>query len=128
MEIRAHTKSMPAGKRREFLNTALSKGDDLTLSAILSAPAFLSGQSDTDIQYYTRQYNEKKFPLLSKRLEVMNGALNLLNERSALIFPEIEKAIGAPALMVKRLRDAKNDAEKAFILKDIEPKSNEDFV
>ena len=128
IEIRAHVKSMPTAKRRDFINSALSKNDDLTLSAILGAPAFLSGQSDMDIQYFTRQYHEKKNPQLTQRLEVMNGALNLLNDRSGLIFPEIEKAIGASALMVKRLRDAKNDAEKAFILKDIEPKSNEDFV
>lgn len=117
-EIRAHAKGLTTEQRRKFLDEAQQSHDHITISAVLSAPGYLSGLSETERQIRTRLYHEATSPDVAKKLKVMKGARSMIEERAGLVFKEIEKAVGAPAHKVKALREAKSKAEAAFILKD----------
>ncbi|RYF47200.1 MAG: hypothetical protein EOO38_12600 [Cytophagaceae bacterium] len=117
-EIRAHVKALPTDKRYEFLKASQEAGDTTTLCAVLGAPAFLSGMTQVDRDVYTRLYHESKAPDAAKRLSVMKKARDLIYDRSGMIFPETEKAVGASQSKINMLRKARNEAERAFIVRD----------
>ncbi len=113
-EIRAHVKSLPQDKRNALLTSKLSSKDDMTLSAVLGAPAFLSGLDDAMQAHLTRQYRETQEPVLAKRLKALTGAKKLIEQRGGLVFKEIEKAVGMPPHKVTSLRQARTAAEQAL--------------
>lgn len=115
-EIRAYAKGLSTGERMTFLKTAIEEGDELTVGAVLGAPAYLSGVERQTVEVFTRLYHERANPLTAKKLKAMKGALDLIDQRSGLVFQEIEKAVGAPPQKVQMLRQAKTDAERAFVL------------
>lgn len=115
-EIRAHFKSLPDAKRMVALNEAVKAKDLVTLTAVLGAPAYLSGLSPEVQKHATRSYREATQPDIAKRLRVMNAALELLDQRAGLVFNEIEKAMGARWDVVKKLRTLDSDAQKALLL------------
>lgn len=117
-EIRSHVKTLNNKQRNAFLADAHSKGDYQTLKAILGAPAYLTGLMDEEVKHHTRLYHEQRNPTQAKKLQAMQSALQLMNERSGLVFNEVEKAVGASSHVVKRLRDAKSESEQFFILKE----------
>jgi hypothetical protein len=117
-EIRAHVKAMPAGKRVEFLRQAIDRGDEITASAILGSPSYLSGIDDEAQAIFTRHYHERISPDKAKRLKVMEGAQALMVKNIGLIFKEFTTAVGASQGKVNALRAAKTKAEEAFILRD----------
>jgi hypothetical protein len=63
-----------------------------------------------------REYHTTHNPQTAKRLNVMKGALALIDQRSGLVFKEMEKAVGSTPAKVRALRDAKAAAEKAFVM------------
>lgn len=118
-EIRAHFKALkPAGDdgRRGRLNDALAANDQQTLTAVLGAPAYLSGLTEAERAYYTRRYHEANNPELAKRLAIMHAARALLEERGGLVFREVEKAIGADWGTVRRYKEQKSASDSAFAL------------
>jgi hypothetical protein len=115
-EIRAYAKALEPGERMSFLQRAIDEGDDLTVGAVLGAPPYLSGIEKQTVAAYTRLYHERANPLTAKKLKAMKGALDLIGQRSGLVFKEMEKAVGAPPQKVQMLRRAKADAERAFVL------------
>lgn len=118
-EIRAYAKNLPSEKRHAFIQQAIDEGDHTTVSAVLGAPAYLSGL-DTNFQaVYVRFWNERNSPELAKRLKAMQGAKQMIEERAGLVFKELEKAVGAPPHKAAALRKAKTNAEKAFVLQDL---------
>ncbi len=117
-EIRNHVKNLPNDKRYDFLKSAHEAGDVQTLSAVLGAPAFLSGLSQVEREAHTRLHHERTNPDAAKRLGVMRKAHAMLEERGGLVFKEVEKAIGASWSKVQRLKEARDESEKAFIVKD----------
>lgn len=117
-EIRAHIKGLPIGERLSVIRQAIVDGDHVVASAALGAPAMLSGIDPKMQKVLTRQYHEHHNPQMAKRLKAMQGAKALIEERGGLVFKEMEKAVGMRPDKVKALRDAKNTAEQAFILKD----------
>lgn len=116
-EIRGHVKAMPATKRQDFLMKAIREGDDLTASAILGVPLYLSGLDDAECGRYTRLYHKSTSPAKAKRLAVMRSGLEMLDCVETLP-KEMDKAIGASPEKVNNLRAAKAAAEKVFILQD----------
>ena len=113
-EIRAHIKSLPHDKRNALLLSKLASKDDTTLSAVLGAPAFLSGLDDAMQAHFTRQFRETQQPVLAKRLKALTGAKALIEQRGGLVFKEIEKAVGTPPHKVTSLRQARTAAEQAL--------------
>lgn len=117
-EVRSFVRGMDTEKRHGFIQQALDSGDDVTITALLGAPAYLSGLNADFQQSYTRLYHERNSPEVAKRLLAMQGAKAMIEERAGLVFIEMEKAIGCPPAKAKRLREAKTAAEKAFIMND----------
>lgn len=117
-EIRAHIKSLPAGQRMPFIKQAIEAGDHETAQAALGTVPYLSGIDPNTRAILTRMYHEKAQPALAKRLKAMQGAKALIEDRGGLVMRELEKAVGMRADKVQRLRNARNEAEQAFVLKD----------
>ena len=118
-EIRAHVRSLPTGERIAFVQKAIEAGDEVSASAVLGAPCYLSGVEPGLAQSYTRLYHEKKSPEVAKRLKVMMGARDLIMQRGALLHSEMEKAVGMAPHRVRALREARNESDRAFVLKDM---------
>lgn len=118
-EIRAYTKNLPSEQRHKFIQEAIDAGDHTTVAALLGAPAYLSGLDGKFQQTYTRFWNERSAPEVAQRLKAMRGAKQMIEERAGLVFKELEKAVGAPPHKAAALRQAKTNAEKAFVLQDL---------
>lgn len=117
-EVRAHIKGLPTGERLSVIRQAISEGDHSVALAVLGAPAMLSGIAPDMQKALTRVYHERHNPELTKRLKVMQGAKAMIEDRAGLVFKEVEKAVGMRSDKVRALRDARNAAEQAFILRD----------
>lgn len=115
-EVRKYVHDLPDDKRMGFLNDAMKRKDVATLSAVLGAQPFLSGLTHEMQAYYTRSLHEKQQPEIAARLGVMRKALALVEQRSGLIFNEIEKALGARWDVVQRLRKTQDSAAQALLL------------
>lgn len=118
-EIRAHVKALPTAKLHDFIQAAIAGDDHDTVSSLLGAPAYLSGLTPEFQKIYLRQYHEKNNPDKAKRLTAMRGAKAMIEERAGLVFKGLEQAVGAAPHRVKALREAKTNAEQAFVLKDL---------
>lgn len=118
-EIRAHAKNLPSEQRHEFIRQAIEEGDHTTVSAVLGAPAYLSGLDANFQRTYVRFWNECSAPEVAQRLKAMKGAKQMIEERAGLVFKELEKAVGAPSHKAQALRKARTEAEQAFVLKDL---------
>jgi hypothetical protein len=118
-EIRSHMKGLTTDKRMALVRQAIDEGDHITATAVLGAPAYLSGFDPKMQAVLLRQYHERHNPQMAKRLKVMIGAREMIERNAPLVFEQLEKAVGMAPHKVKRLREAKNAAEQAFILKDV---------
>ncbi|MFN9525753.1 MAG: hypothetical protein ACK561_25645 [Pseudomonadaceae bacterium] len=118
-EIRTYAKNLPNEKRHAFIQQAIDEGDHTTVSALLGAPAYLSGLDANFQATYVRFWNERSAPEVAQRLKAMKGAKQMIEERAGLVFKELEKAVGAPPHKAAALRQAKTNAEKAFVLQDL---------
>jgi hypothetical protein len=118
-EVRSHVKGLTTGKRMEVVRKAIQDGDHDVATAVLGAPAMLSGLDANMQKVLLRLYHDKTNPSTAKRLKAMQGARDLIERNAGLIFGQFEKAVGAPGHKVKKLREAKNEAEAALILRDL---------
>lgn len=100
----------------DFVRNAIVTGDVDSASAALGAPAYLSGLTPEAQAVLLRMFHEKQNPALVKRQRAMQSALDLVGQRSGLLFKDLEKAVGVPPHRVKALKDAKAKADKAFTL------------
>ncbi len=115
-EVRAHCKALATGERIGFVQRAINGGDETTITALLGAPAYLSGLTPDLQATYTKLYREKNSPEVAKRLRVLNAAKEMLDNRCGLVFIELDKAVGCDPRKLKRLRAANSAAEKALIM------------
>jgi hypothetical protein len=113
-EVRAFVRDMKLADRAMFIRNAILNGDDVTASAVLGAPAYLSGIDPEMMPLLVRTYHEQNAPEVAAKLTVMQGAKALLEERGGLLFHNLEQAVGAKPHEVKNLREAKNRSDKAF--------------
>lgn len=113
-EIRSYCKSLPEGERMSFVRKAITDNDARTATAILGAPAYLSG-IDAGMQgILTRMFHEHHEPLKAKRLKAAKAGLDLIGERSGLVFSVLSKAIGSDPKKVAKFRSAAAKTAKAF--------------
>jgi len=113
-EIRAYTANLPDGERMSFVMKAIKDSDVRTASAILGAPAYLSGLTADMQSVLTRQFHEHQEPLKAKRLKAAQAGLDLIRGRTNLVFSHIQKAVGADPKKVARYRSAAAKTAKAF--------------
>ena len=113
-EIRRHVKEMSREERNAFIQRAMDSSDRVSLSAVLGAPGYLSGLNADMHKVYVRQYRERMEPEKAKRLKVCQRAADLLMERGALVFSQLEKAVGAPPRKAAELRRKHEAATKVL--------------
>lgn len=114
VEIRNYIRTVKSPM--DFVRNAIVTGDVDSASAALGAPAYLSGLTPEAQAVLLRMYHEKHNPALVKRQRAMQSALDLVGQRSGLLFKDLEKAVGVPPHRVKALKEAKAKADKAFTL------------
>lgn len=115
-EIRAFVRGMSDGERMGFIRNAIEAGDNRTVGACLGGPAYLCGLTPEMQTALLRVHHEKTNARAAKQLRAAKAGLEMLGERSGLIFKEMEKAVGAPQAKVQQLRAAKAAAEKSFVV------------
>jgi hypothetical protein len=120
-EIRLHAKGLSTNERMSLIRTAIAEGDERTATAILGAPAYLSGLEPQIQAVLLRQYHEKANPRLAKRLKALTAAKALLENNSRHVWAERDKAVGyitdpktKRKLYAHELRKAKTEADKPF--------------
>ncbi len=115
VEIRAHVKGLKTGAHvMDFVRQAIDRGDHETVSAVLGAPAFLSGMTPETQAIMLRMYHEKARPDVAKRLAAAKAAQDYLDRNAGLFMGQIEKAIGGDWRKVQMLRKSANATRKAF--------------
>lgn len=113
-EVRAYVRAMKGPDRVSFVYRAVTSGDQTTAEAVLGAPSYLSGiEADTQA-VLLRTYHEHAAPDEAAKLKVMQGALAMLGNRGGLLFTQLEQAVGANPQAVRKMREAKAHADKAF--------------
>lgn len=125
-EIRAHVKGLaerqgtstldkrPGQSAIGFVQQAIVNGDAATVTAVLGAPAYLSGIDPKMQEVLLRQWHEKANPVAAKRLRAMRSVMDLIQDRAPLIHKELERVVGKSPAYARMLRDKHNVAEKAL--------------
>ena len=115
VEIRAHVKGLKTGAHvMDFVRQAIDRGDHDTVSAVLGAPAYLSGMTPETQAIMLRMYHEKARPDVAKRLAAAKAAQDYLDRNAGQFMPQVEKAIGGDWRKVQMLRKSSNATKKAF--------------
>lgn len=117
-EIRTYVRGLGTAKLHSFIQSAIDNGDHDTVTAVLGAPAYLSGLTPEFQQTYLRFYHERNNPAAAKRLKAMQGAKALIEERAGLVFKAMEAAVGGTSTKANKVREAQTAAEKALSFKD----------
>lgn len=101
-EIRAHFKALKNdGQRHAAFRQAMESGDQVTASAVLGAPAMLSGFDEEMKALLLREYHERFNPGLAKRLRAVTAARDLIDGRIGVLKKEVAKAVGTIKLKGK---------------------------
>jgi hypothetical protein len=94
-EVRAHTKGLQHdGERISAIRNMIRSGDDVSASAVLGAPAFLSGIDEETKALLVREYHEQFNPAMAKRLRAVTAARDLIDGRAGVLKKEATKAVG----------------------------------
>ena len=115
-EISAFVRGLDDGKRLSFLISAMRDGDTVTMSAVLSRPAYLSGITKEFQGTLTESFQRSKNPEAAKKLGMLQAAEEKLAAAGGLFLLQVERAMGTNWTVAQRLRTAKTEAEKAFVL------------
>ncbi|UZK65867.1 hypothetical protein [Sphingomonas sp. M1-B02] len=113
-EVRAYVRTMSPPERVSFVYHAINNGDDVTATAVLGAPSYLSGIEANVQAVLVRTYHEVSAPAEAAKLKTMQGARTLIEKRGGLLFTQLEEAVGAQPHEVRKLREAKARSDKAF--------------
>lgn len=113
-EIRAYIANLPDEKRNDFVMRAIKDDDQRVITAVLGAPAILSGLNPKMMPSLTRLYHEHHSPIQAKRLRAAKAGLDLLGQRSGLLFKNLQRAVGADRATVEKHRAAAARTAKAF--------------
>lgn len=112
-EIRAHAKSLKSGQM-DFVRGLIEAGDDLSVSAVLGGPSYLSGLTDDMRKVLTRMWHERQQPALVQRLTLMRSVLDKLDRDAGKVFTEMEKAVGANPSKLRTIGAAHEAAQAAL--------------
>lgn len=113
-EIRAHVKALKPAERIGFLQAQAKAGDVTTMSAILKAPAFLSGVNAEVLPALNNELNRALNPQAAARLAMLEKAEETLSHAGAIFIASTERAIGVKRGVVDRLRQQQGRARKSL--------------
>lgn len=105
-ELRAYVAKLPDNERLDFVLRAIKDDDQRLATAVLGAPAVLSGLKPEMMSVLTQAFREHHQPLEAKRLKAAKAGLDLLGARAPAIFGDLAKAVGADRATVERHRAA----------------------
>lgn len=112
-EIRQHVKTLKSGQM-DFVRGLIEAGDDLSVSAVLGGPSYLSGLTDDMRTVLTRMWHERQNPALVQRLTLMRSVLDKLDRDAGKVFTEMEKAVGANPSKLRTIGAAQEAAQAAL--------------
>ena len=126
-EQNEHALRMTTTERMTFVQAAIRDGDQRTATAVLGAPAYLSGIETETQSVLTQMYHEHHEPLKTKRLKAAKAGLDLVETKGGMVHTQLAKAIGCieerndrgfvtRRIYAKELKTQKAAAEKAFVL------------
>ena len=106
-ELRIFLRDQTAEDRRKAITRSLESGDDQTMSAILSAPAMLSGLTAQQVEAYRQMWQRKRFPNELARISVLEKARDAVALGGKLLLSHQQK-MAAPAIVAeaKKFREA----------------------
>lgn len=113
-EIRAHVKGLPDAQRAVFVKKAIDRGDAVTASAVLGAPAYLSGLDDAMCAPLLQHFHVTQNPVTARRLKTAIAAREMIEARASVVINGFEQAIGVPFHKVKLLREAQAKTRAAL--------------
>lgn len=113
-EIRRHVNDLPFEDKEKFLKDALKSKVELTLTAVLGAPAYLTGLLPVLHEGFRSQYHGMKYPGLMEELEVTKGAYDLLTKHGPKVFGEVEKAMGFKFAEAAKIQAASDRSTRAL--------------
>jgi hypothetical protein len=106
-ELRIFLRDQTSADRRKEITRSLESGDDQTMSAILSAPAMLSGLSQNEVDNFRLVWQRKRFPKELARIAQLEKAAGAVSLGGQLLLNHQIK-MSAPAIVqeAKKFRDA----------------------
>lgn len=113
-EIRAHCKALKPAERLGFLQARARAGDTVTLSAVLKAPAYLSGVESDVLNTLNQELNRALNPQAVKRLAMLEAADERLSHAGAIFIASAERAVGVKHGVVAKLREQQARARKSL--------------
>lgn len=113
-ELRAYVAKLDQNKRLDFVMNAIKDDDQRLATAVLGAPAVLSGLKPEMMPVLRQMYFEHHQPVQAKRLKAAKAGLDLLGARAGLVFRNLERAVGADRATVNKHRAAAARTAKAF--------------
>ncbi len=92
-EIRTHLKSLKPSERILFLGRAVDGGDQQTVAAFLSAPAFLSGSDGKDQDRVRHHAYEKWDPVSSAQLAAVRSMIDHVHDAGGRLMERYSQAL-----------------------------------
>ena len=107
-ETRAHVKGLPdRDARSKFVRDALWREDYLTAGAVLSAPEYLSGLTDTDVAMLQAEYRHARFKEQLDYIATVQGKQELLDKAGGALLDETGKLVDRKVLDKAAAHEAK---------------------
>ena len=94
-EIRSHFKALSVGERGVAIHDAIIAGDETVVTAVLGAPAMLSGFDEELKAAMLREWHERTNPAMAKRLRASTQMLDAIQSRVRVLRSEVKEAVGA---------------------------------
>jgi hypothetical protein len=113
-EIRLFLRDQAAADKRREIVRSIESGDDSVMSAILSAPAMLSGLSPAEVEAFRLTWQRKRWPAEVARIAQLEKAAGHLNTGGQLLISH-QRKMAAPAIVqeARRFQKASADAIRA---------------
>lgn len=116
VEIRTFAREMSSGDRMKLLDRMIENKDEKTATAILAAPAYLSGLTDDMQRVYLQRFRERITPEIADRLKVLRGAKDLVDRCGPLMLTQFEKSTGSTWQKITAIKAGNSSAMAALEL------------
>ncbi len=113
-EIRTHLRERKHEERKNFLSKVVKIGDIETLAAVLTAPPYLSGIDQMAADHFRQQYHRNHNAQVLHRIEIIKGAVQLLDNAGQIFGTECGKIMHPKGLeQARKLEQAAQEASNA---------------
>ncbi len=110
-ETRTLLRELKHEERKNFLSKAVKNGDTELLAAVLAAPPYLSGIDQMAADHFRQQYHQNNNAQVLNRIEIIKGAVQLLDNAGQIFGTECGKIMHPKGL--ERARKLEQAAQAA---------------